>query len=319
MNALIPRQPWIDKILRGLKVEVNMCETGINVLIELFKDAKVGSYKTSSWVAVADGFGEHAGAPRFMEEDCPTCGQPVALVKRTLESVAYNLPDAAVYQRLKSKNSCIALGLVIPGKTTMKWQPEQEVRRRYQGMLWSVYQVAFVDVVDDVPQPFEPLRDWGHGEVLQDLGPLATELTAALKIAMREKMIPVYKSTGKGDSRGTEQRMWPIVSPILRERGYEFTAGDMQTAGIHSCWWSHHPDAVYMSSSGNTLGIEVKVTEDWDHPVNQPLADLLNHNAVLNVRVGKEDDRRSFENRRLSAEAETLLSATGRAAFIGIA
>lgn len=64
-----------------------MCESGINVLIGRFREVNLRTYRPSSWIAVGDGFSPGSGAPQLIEEDCPTCGRTIPVVKRTLESV----------------------------------------------------------------------------------------------------------------------------------------------------------------------------------------------------------------------------------------
>jgi len=83
-------------------------------------------------------------------------------------------------------------------------------------------------------------------------------------------------------------------------------------------FWSYRLlDLLYRTSAGqNSIAVEVKVDEDWGHPVCQPLGYLLEHNAVLTIRVPKQKDQLDKETRRLVTKAESMLARTGRASFI---
>lgn len=75
-------------------------------------------------------------------------------------------------------------------------------------------------------------------------------------------------------------------------------------------------DLLYSKSGHGTIAVEVKVDEDWEHPICEPLGDLLEHNAVINIRVPFGQDKLDAGTRSLVSEAEHMLEASGRAGFI---
>lgn len=288
------------------------------MLISTLQKGSAALSQIGPWRPAFDGFGEGAGPVAIAEAKCPLCDRSLPIIRRTLESGAYNLPDAAVYRRLLSGSYCIALGDAIPNKTTPSRRPGPTVRSRWQGMLWHVYQVAFLDVVGNEIGPFEPADEWAIGRPPDQLEMITDRLRSELRAARSGGNIPAYKPNGDGDSRETERRLQPILTRVLESWSYRFVASDRQTGIIPAFWWGHYVDLLYKRGDGDTLSVEVKVKEDWEHPVNEPLGALLRDNAVLNIRVGTQGDNRSPETRRLVAEAESRLSPTGRAVFLHI-
>jgi hypothetical protein len=174
--------------------------------------------------------------------------------------------------------------------------------------MWDVYRIAFVDVEDDSLGEFRPKPKWEVGQPIPDFGELINELQAAMEKARRDDAIP------RRNSVSTCKALRPVITPVLEGHGLRF---DGFEKGRHAFWWWHPVDMLYRQMDGRgTLAIEVKVDEDWEHPINQPLAGLLAHNAVINVRIPTQGERFDPETRRIAAEAEALLSATGRAAFM---
>jgi len=296
-----------------------MCETGVREFVESLSGQRMSDVGETEWGAVRDGFGKRPScgknAPKLVERTCPRCNGPFPIVRRVLESSAYNLPDAAVYQRLRLDSPGIALGLVVPGETTdpEKYPPAPDVRERWQGLMWAVYQVAFVDVRDGVVGEFCPADDWPVGQAPGELAGIVADTKDALNVARAGKQIPVGNS-----SKETEKALKPILSSVLSKYCYEL----VESPGWIPHFWygpGRRPDIVYCRRGEGTLAIEAKVTEDWDHPICEPLGCLLGHNAVINIRMPSGHDKLDCdETRRLVERAEGKLEATGRAKFMCI-
>jgi len=288
-----------------------MCREGVRAFVRKLQDEGVSDLEQRDWCTVADGFGDGKGPPDLLIERCPLCNEPFPVVKRVLESVAYNFPDVAAYQRLRLDAPCLALGYVT-SKTTQKWNPDNypSLRERWQGLLWHVYDVAFVDVHNGVVGEFCPVENWGVGTTPVELADIVADLRELLRQARREGRIPVGTS-----SESTECAISQVVVPVLcDEYEYEFAGMHNQEA---SFWCGFRVDLLYRRRrDGSTLAIEVKVNEDWGHPINQPLKNLLHRNAVLGIRVPSEKDHLDRQTRALATKAESMLEATGRAAFI---
>src|SRR3989442_521085 len=117
-----------------------MCETGVDDFLEKLRREGIGALPGGVWESVADGFrprSSRAGEPALLEHPCPRCQGKLAVVRRSLISEAYNLPDAAVYQRLKRGTPCVAMALVDPRpkRTTMIRRPGGRVREAWQSMM----------------------------------------------------------------------------------------------------------------------------------------------------------------------------------------
>jgi len=294
-----------------------MCREGIRALVTKLQHQGVRDLEERDWRPVVDGFGDGEGPAELLIETCPVCNEPLPIVKRVLQSDAYNFPDVAAYQRLRLDAPCFALGYVT-SKTTQKWNPENHpsLRERWQGLMWYVYDVAFVDVQDGAVGAFCPVANWWGDKVLVgELPNIVAGLQEPLKQARRDGRIPVCtQQRPKGDSKATEPVVEEILTPVLCTHGYQFAG--TQTWGI-GFWCGFYLDLLYRREKDqSSLGVEVKVGEDWKHPINQPLKNLLSRNAVLNIRVPADEDPLNQEARRLVTEAEGVLEGTGRAAFI---
>jgi hypothetical protein len=295
-----------------------MCRLGVAAFIGGLSGQDVGSLGDRSWRPALDGFGDASGTAALVQDTCKHCGRPFPIVKRTLESCAFNLPDAAIYHGLRLRAPCVALGFVVPGKTTASRRPALQLRRRWQGLMWHIYQVAFLDVEDGAIGEFCPDQAWAVGsQSAQELQRISADIEVCLREARRARTIPAYNSNGIGDSRATEALLESILSPLLHQKhGYEFAGMDRGAPIIEVFWWGHYLDLLYRRPGGATLAIEVKVTEDWEHPLGEPLGCLLQHNAVINIRVSSQEDQLDRTTRQLVQEAETMLANTGRASFL---
>jgi len=290
-----------------------MCESGVGEVITGLATTGVASLDSGVWESIADGFSPRSsrtGEPSLTELSCPQCPGKVPIVRRTLISGAYNLPDAVVYQRLKRGVPAIALGVVDPGpsRTTMSRRPGDRVREAWQSLMWEVYHVALVDVEHGRLGQFIPRASWEVGQPIPDFRGLIHKLQAVMDKARRNGEIP------QRNSPLTCQALTPVIEPVLKSHGFHF---DGFERGSPAFWWWHPVDMLFRLEDGRgTLAIEGKVDEDWEHPINQPLAALLGHNAVINVRIPTHADRLDSETRRLVDQAEALLAATDRAAFM---
>lgn len=288
-----------------------MCQTGVRECLDRLRGQDVTAFRPGEWRAVFDGFGEGRGRPELLEDECPACGEKLFLIRRHLDSVGFNLPDAAVYQGLRVGAPCMALGMVEPGVTTMSRRPSADVRRRWQGMLWDCFNVAFVDVEGGHAGEFAPEEEWGFGDKLSELPAIAGSLRTALQDARRAGDI------GRtDDSRATEAALEHVLAPVFARHGFRFIARDRSIPIIRAFWWGHYPDLLFEAPDRRSLAVEVKVTEDWEHPLGEPLACLLAHNAVVNVRVSIQADPVPPSVRSLVGRAEDALRASGRAEFI---
>jgi hypothetical protein len=246
----------------------------------------------------------------MLEKECQICHKKFPVVGRWLETERYNLPDTAVYRQLLSDTPCVALGWVKLDTGKEKPEPSPELRKRWQGIMWNVYRVAFLDVREGEVGQFCPSSSWGKGDPLPELDSMESSLKRLLFEARKKGDIPVDES-----SRKTERALKEILSPELEEKyGYELA----RQKSIQAFWWTHKPDLLYTKSDGSTLAVEVKVNEDWKHPINEPLACLLEHNAVLNIRIPPRGDRLDAKVRKVVKKAEDKLESTGRAKFMYI-
>ncbi len=306
-----------------------MCREGVNAFVQNLQAHDFREWASQHhWASIRDGFGTRKQEPTVLcTATCGICNKSFPIVKRVLESSAYNLPDAVVYQRLRLSSPGVALGQVVKGRTTSpdKYAPSEHVRQRWQGLMWSVYQVAFVDVCGDAVGPFYPTENWGIGAPPTNLDEIAADARAALHLARHAGSIPVGT-----DSRATEDQVGDVLAPIMFDRyGYKALKSWNQKKNkyvyvrksVPAFWWGtgHQLDLLYQNEGEqSSIAIEVKVTEDWDHPICEPLGDLIGHNAVLNIRVPTQEDQLDKATRQLVTKAETMLEATGRAKFMCI-
>jgi len=287
-----------------------MCREGVRAFVSKLQDQGTSDLEQGDWCAVVDGFGHGKGSSQLLIETCPVCREPFPIVKRVLQSDAYNLPDVAVYHRLRLGAPCVALGEVT-SKTTASRDPDNHpsLRAHWQGLMWYVYDVAFVDVVNGKVKEFCPQEDWGIGGPPPELSDIVVHLQEPLKQGRREGRIPVGSK-----SVPTEPVIEEILTPVLCKYGYQFAGSQVCGSGF---WCGFKLDLLYRRPKDNsTIGIEVKVREDWEHPINQPLKNLVHRNAVLGIRVPSEKDPLDRQRRALATKAESMLEATGSAAFV---
>ncbi len=293
-----------------------MCREGVRAFVQELRTEDLSRFAKGRGCPIVQGFGvrKKAGkaACELFEETCSECGERFRVVTRVLDSEAYNLPDAAVYQRLCFDSPGVALGWV---KSDAEDPPNRDIRQRWQGLLWHVYDVAFVDVHDGVVGEFCPEEDWGVGDPLGELQEVVVETEEVLSAARVDGRIPVRTERHPdGDSTATEEALRPILTRVLGGYGYRFAGTHNRAIGF---WCGFDLDLLYdRQKDQSTIAIEVKVTEDWEHPINQPLKNLLHRNAVLGIRVPSEKDRLDRQTRGLATKAESMLEDTGRAGFI---
>jgi hypothetical protein len=191
-----------------------------------------------------------------------------------------------------------------------KLEPSPDVRKRWQGLMWEVYEVAFLDVREGKVGQFCPSSNWQKGDPPPELDDIERGLERLLLEARKKSVIPVGKN-----SRETECALKEILSPELEKYGYKPIP---ERPSIQAFWWTHRLDLLCTKSDGSTLAVEVKVNEDWEHPINEPLACLLEHNGVLNIRIPLGRDKLGPKIRGRVTEAENRLERTGRAKFMYI-
>ena len=294
-----------------------MCEDGVAALIGGFDLRK---HRAEDWEPICDGFGEpkcrrRDAASKRVFEPCPECGRPVAIVKRLLDTNAYELPDAAIYQRLRWDHPCIALGEVrfeaVPGRTAHTdpcTAPETSMRSRWQGMLWHTYQVAFIDVRVDGLGQFCPTECWQSGARLADLSAIRMYLAGVLEEQKEMNRAAVGGSSWLGEE--------VVRSALGRELQTRYGFAEETRKREVGFWCAFLPDGRYERTGGDSLGLEVKVTDNWRQPLNQSLKNLLHRNGTLGVRLVHGEDRRDEGTRALVSEGENRLEITGRAAFL---
>lgn len=302
-----------------------MCHEDVRAFVEDLRTEDLSRFAKGCGRAITDGFGvrKRSGnaASELFEEICDEGGKRFPVVTRLLESTGYNLPDAAVYQRLCFDSPGVALGWVKPNAGD---PPNRDIRGRWQGLMWHVYDVAFVDVVNGKVKEFCPEEDWGIGEPPPQLANIVADLQEPLEQARRDGCIPVYtQKHPNGDSKATEPLVQEILTCVLREYGYQFAGSHTR---VPAFWWGtgHQLDLLYRSPSQGTIAIEVKVNEDWDHPICEPLGDLMGHNGVINIRVPPELDKLECKDKKLIhspawglvKKAQRKLKDTDRAGFV---
>jgi hypothetical protein len=147
-------------------------------------------------------------------------------------------------------------------------------------------------------------RPWGgHLDEIRDA------LKLALQRARGSGCIPRGTS-----SRATTLALKPFCCSVLQEFGY---GQEAPRAVADGPYFHPTPDLVYRGSAG-TIAIEIKVEEDWDHPLGQALGYLLEHQAVLHIRVPAGDRHGIPDALPMITEAEKRLECTGRARFMCI-
>ncbi len=287
-----------------------MCQEGVRQFAEQLQDQDIRGLLSDTPAYVRGGFGPGKGQVELFIGCCPTCRRQFPILKRDLVSEAYNLPDAAIYQRLRFQAPCLALGCVTE-KTTSSRDPARHpgLRQRWQGLLWHVFEVAFVDVREDIVGEFSPNHQWAAGQVIPELSDIADQASEALVRAGGGGNIP------RCSSPKTEIAIDEVLSPIMNSFGYHASCSSTM---VHAFWWGHRLDLLYEKRDSGTISFEVKVDEDWDHPLGEPLANLLGHNAVINVRVAPNGDRLDPNTREYVCRGEELVQRTGRAEFIYI-
>lgn len=305
-----------------------MCKEGVRQLAEDLHKRGLGVLPAEGWRPVVDGFTQNPPRKRKEKEKgsellervpCPCCPDPVFAVKRVLDSQHYNLPDTAIYWGLKLDRPCLALGLVQRGENgkTKGRRPTNEIRERWQGLLWETFQVAFVDVEGDDVGEFCPTSRWRIGRSPVDFESLVSLCETRLVQARGDGEIPVYVND-KGSSPDTEPEIARILSPVLKRHGYPFLTPHKRFRGF---WWGREVDLLFHDGDAKSLGIEVKVDEDQHLPLGQPLAVLLAFNGVINIRVRGANGTNSAvdESQARAHDAEKRLSKiTRRAAFLHI-
>lgn len=289
-----------------------MCQQGVLAAIERIQAEGLSGISGLAWAKVADGFGRRGFGrynPELASLHCPICHEALPLIRRALISESFNLPDAAVYQRLVAARPAIALGHVTE-KTTSSRRPTESVRGKWQSLLWDVYHVAFVDVEGEHLGALSVGKPWAKGAIPPTLQPIVADCGAALASARAEGGIPLQSSNTTRDA------LPAILAEPMARHGFVYAGKE---APVPMFWWQHAADLAYQNrSSGLSLAIEVKVDEDREHPINQPLADLLSHNAVLNLRIPARGAGLEHDAARHAKQAEKLLEATGRVAFLVI-
>ena len=302
-----------------------MCQDGIPAILQRLDGLDTCQIRDQGR-PILDGFGEPgekgSTLPRLSGARCSACGGRVPIVLRSLSSEGFNLPDAAVYQRLRYDSPVIAVGCVADedcvarrcvtksATTVRRWEPSESVRSRWQGMLWHVYQVAFVDHAHGRIGDFAPAATWGRGDPPGQLPVLAAAIDQVLTEARQRSTIAVRRS-----SRDTEDTIEVLLTPVMAAHGYRLRGRHLTVMGF---WQGPQPDFTWQHVTGHTVSFEAKVTEDWEHPVCQPLANLLEHNAMVNIRVPAEPDQLTRMTRSIVDRAEQMLVATSRAAFLTI-
>jgi len=302
-----------------------MCEQGVLQLARNLSGSSFAPLAKKDWLETGNGFTSGGYAVGLLFETCPACGEQVRILKRPFASGAYNLPDTAIYHRLRFGQPCIALGIVDEEKTTLGQDPDAkdpEIRPRWQGLLWHVYQVAFLDVgLDKKIGAFKPRKEWWVGPRPDNLPELADEFRSMLIEARDARKIEIPKPGPRGYSTPTAGEIERTLTPRLREPRYGYQlVGTEQWIDVF--WWGRKIDILYRRRDDPkmALGIEVKVKEDWRLPLGQPLGTLPAHSAVVNIRVPLKEDRgpRDLEVRRCILRAEAILEGTGRAAFLSV-
>ncbi len=295
-----------------------MCEEGVRALLKEMADKGAGHPWKSSQEKTGDGFVAEGKGTAIERErlSCPFCRDYIPLLSRVLRSDAYNLPDSAIYHALRYGLPCIALGRVEPPTTNVKTRPTDQIRRRWQGMLWHTFRVAFTDLEGDQVGSYAPVENWGIGSPAVDLKELCAAAEPVLREAKKRGAIPKLKAGRReGDSVATEPEIERLLTPVFGRFGYKCQDSGHTMFGF---WWRRNTDILYRHEDGSTLAVEVKADEvnDWKLPLGQPLGNLLAHSAVINIRVPHKPDPRPEDIKRFVEVAEGMLADTGRAGFL---
>jgi len=291
-----------------------MCEQGVCQLAE--RAADLLRRPDHEWVPVHDGFGtapsRAQNAPRKLLAECPAgCGNKIPVLRRVLISCEYNLPDAAIYQAISHEGPCLAIGEVVADKTNVGAGPGQW--RKWQGLLWDLYRVAFVCVGPEAAADFQPETVPSCDRCASVLNDVVNAIQPELDKARSEGRIPAAAPQHK--ERATQPEIMPILSRALGRHGYDKT--DQTT--LDAPYWPHRgPDIPYRRPDGHAIAVELKVDSDWDHPLNQEVADLLEYHAVLHVRVPPGSRHSASDAEAEIRKAQRKLEDAGRGRFMCI-
>jgi len=297
------------------------CRRGVLDLVRQLTEKEVKDVQkclAEDWETLSDGFtpdeSSSSEASQLRLEPCPRCGRALPVVKRVLVSEAWFLPESAVCRRLRQGAPRVALGLVVPGRTTMGKRPSESIRSRLQGVMWHVYDVALVDVEEGRLGALVPRSDWAVGEPVEGFAERVEAMAAALREARRLGQIP--RATSTETEKAVHQALLPVLSDF---EGGPRLPGEPKT---YDAFWSGRKwDLLYRERGARRrMGIEVKTQEDWEHPLGHPVCYLGAFDCMVTVRVPPGGDspvrKHGQKPREHVTRAEHMLAATGRAAFI---
>lgn len=192
------------------------------------------------------------------------------------DSNAARLLDAAVAHRL-FVGARHAVAILKPPQGISKHDPGSDsFFRAYQAAAWHGCGVLFLRETTLAAEPRwqlpPPPRD--HRRFLEAL---EADIRAALAAPDAIPQDFLYSSSD------AECIVRPIVHRLLFKRGYD--RGEAQYA---SFWRRAVTDGCWKIDSGDAphrIALEVKLAEDVDWPLCQPIEDLAAHDAVLQVRL----------------------------------
>jgi hypothetical protein len=303
----------IDKLLKGLGMKRAWTEVA-DAAVQAAHDLKWGA---GDWEGRHDGFGEPKRPTRVLQRALVPPGAKCSILRRKLDVENYCLPDAAIYEAVR--NGCaqptVAI-LQLDGKYRSRFKDRDRMHvdslRRWQAMLWDLYAVISLVEKGDIIDPFDRAESWGEGEPFPRLKDITKTIDRAVRAAVKKGELPIIKK-GRGDSVATEEPLGRVLSGPLRDK-HRLSRVDKWTTQAPG--WCHDTDLAFADDEGRSLAIEVKVEENWDHPLGEPLACLLGYNAVVNVRMRHTDDRVEKKVRALITSAERELVDRGRAGFV---
>lgn len=181
-----------------------------------------------------------------------------------------------------------AVALLDPPEEGKLKLPGDPYIARFQQIVWSAFRVAWILPGGTFSQESaKPIDSSGFDALVRRIRP-----TLAEPLRRRPK-----------GSRAAEKEVLARISPVLTEAGF-VPAPSRRYAGF---WRAPVADGLWRRGAGRlpaSFGLEVKLAEDLDCPLCQPVELLANVDGVIHVRVGSETPKGAVD---LADKAKALL------------
>lgn len=261
--------------------------------------AAIAAARTAKLQKIPEGFGggKLRAGPGVFNGGLVSVGDEHWVVCRArVISDRFRLLDATVRQKLeRQKDGSVpiagAVAFLDPpkeGKLKRPKLPGDAYITRFQQIVWSAFRVAWI-----LP---------GGTFCEESAKPIDRSGFDALVGRIRPTLVEPLRRRPK-DSRAAEKEVLARISPVLTEAGFA-PAPSRRYAGF---WRAPLADGMWRRGDGRlpaSFGLEVKLTEDPDCPLCQPVELLAHVDGVIHVRVGSETPKGAV---KLADRAKALL------------